>query len=256
MGELCSNIDCNQPIPSHVTRCPICGADAGFPNVRAAARTQETTALDLRYRQAIQLADNRGAKAIVDEFANSLDGSWPVLCKEIREVSEIVNRDDLAFVSFHQLVSSGWRTPTETRWDQIRESAESLMFPYYYKELQYAALSLDNLGPSGYGQCSIVLKQSTIKNRASLLEQNSIKFVTDRDLVAGTTLPTGYRATWEARCKLAIAKLAAIVDISTPPVDFPKILLDDTSKTDCDLIEVQIYGAIHPQAIERILTGC
>lgn len=250
---ICSNPDCNHPIPPYVTRCPVCQTDAGFPNVRAAERKEETAALESRYVQALKEADSRGVSNTVDEFENSLVNSQAVLCKAIREVSNISSRDDHTFVSYHQLVSVGGRIPTASKWDRIREPAESLLFPVYFRDIQYAALSLNNLGPSGYGKCSITLQPSSIEKRASLLEQNSITFVTDRKLSPESTLPVGYRATWHSRGKLAVAKLATSLKDTTKQEEFPGILLEDTSATDCSLIEVQIFGQIHPQAIAHIV---
>ena len=126
------------------------------------------------------------------------------------------------------------------------------MFPYYEKNIRFAALSLDGKGLIDYGSCCLVLKDSAIATRATVFEENSFTFCQKYKVVAGQEIPTGFRATWANRYNLAIAKLGNNLTKTTPPSDFSNILL---SKNDDggDFIEVHIYGPIHRKAISRLV---
>jgi hypothetical protein len=67
-------------------------------------------------------------------------------------------------------------------------------------------------------------------------------------------VPPGYRAPWERRDELAMAKLHDQIDSATPSENYPSILLrQGTSTGDADFIEVHIYGPLHRAAIERVI---
>jgi hypothetical protein len=70
-------------------------------------------------------------------------------------------------------------------------------------------------------------------------------------------LPKGYRATWQHRSKLGVAKLSAKIDARTPSNKYSGILLHQgaTAASD-DFIEVHIWGSITARAFrEVVLTG-
>jgi hypothetical protein len=83
-------------------------------------------------------------------------------------------------------------------------------------------LSLDGLGLSHYGDCALVLRESMIAHRASVFEENSSIFARRWGYEA---LPPGYRAVWKNRGRVAVAKLADGIEVSSSEKDFPNLLL-------------------------------
>jgi hypothetical protein len=93
--------------------------------------------------------------------------------------------------------------------DRERLLADDLLFPGYKQEIRFGALSLDGLGVTDYGSCSIVLKNLAISDRATVFEENSLDFCRSRKLGVGSPVPPGYRSVWDERDLLGCAKLCA-----------------------------------------------
>jgi hypothetical protein len=105
----------------------------------------------------------------------------------------------------------------------------------------------------GWGEYQITFKDTHITHRTTLFDENSILFCKRHRVVAGDPCPVGFRANWEDRGKLALAKLHSKLTADTTPSDYPGILLSQgTSTGDADFIEAHIYGELHRSAIERV----
>ena len=125
------------------------------------------------------------------------------------------------------------------------------MFPFYKKQIRFAALSLDGKGASSWGNCALILKDDLIRDRATVFEQNSVYFCREHFDDLGKGLPQGYRATWENRHRLAVAKLGSRLNASTENSQFPVILISPgPSKHAEEFIEVHIYGSLHRHSVE------
>ena len=164
-----------------------------------------------------------------------------------------MSSDNELFTTFYNMVDASVRLPENNIWDNSRESADSLIFPHYHKTICFAALSLDDHGVHGYGDHAMILKTTLIHKRATVFHENTFKFVQDRSLSAGKAIPPGYRAVWEQRDQLAVAKLGSLIDSTTCPDQFPGILIDSKGERDGDFIDVHIYGPIHRKAVEKIV---
>lgn len=247
----CPNPECRATLPDHVRHCVVCGADAKVPNVRAAGKEEEVRALQLRVADAQTDALTHGYDAILKDFGDAVSGSVAVICRALGKVSELLSSDSQLFGTFYQGISSDTRLPEDNEWDRIRQAVDSLLFPFYYQELRFAALSIDGSGVTGYGEYCVVLNDVAIKERASIFEENTIVFVKRHRIVAGDRIPVGYKATWENRGLLAVAKLSSRLSPTTAPADYQSILIN-SGATDSDFIEVNIYGPIHRRAVKRV----
>jgi|SRR5438552_6173616 len=247
----CPNTECQQPFPDHVRFCIVCGADVGFPNVRAAQRAEEIAALDDRIKRVFATAAEGGYVSVLAQFEAAVAKSVAVINRPLLKVSELVSSDNALSSTFHQQVEEGSRLPEENRWDQARQAADALLFPYYFREITFGALSLDRKGIDAYGNYSIVLRESAIRARASVFEGNSLLFVQRNSVVAGQSVPAGFRASWGNRARLALAKCASTLTMGTEEKDFPAILVS-SMPADPDFIEVHIYGPIHRRGIAAV----
>ena len=143
------------------------------------------------------------------------------------------------------------RIVAEMKDDKQRRGTEGVLFGAYAPEIRYAALALDQRGLISYGNCSMTLADMTMRYKATLLEENSYFFVQKHRIVAGDALPQGYRATWENRHLLAVAKLAD--KITQKAQNWANVLLHSNGDRQHDeFIEVHIYGAFDKQAIEAV----
>ena len=157
-------------------------------------------------------------------------------------------------ITFYQSVESGARRPEDTATEDDRLLSDDLLFPHYKREIRFAALSLDGLGPASYGTCSLVIREVAIRERATVFEENSLYFCGDRGLGVGRPVPLGYRAVWDERDQLATAKLESLLKSGMQPREFTGILLRTSGKTIREeFVEVHIYGPLHRQSIERLV---
>jgi hypothetical protein len=114
--------------------------------------------------------------------------------------------------------------------DLQRRIADSIMFPYYEEDIRFAILSLDGVGATAYGDCSVVLQDVAISDRATVFEENSVSFCERLGLGVSQLLPPGYRSTWEDRGMLATAKLEPKFVAGTTAPEFSEILFGTTGQ--------------------------
>lgn len=232
----------------------MCDHDCGYPNVRAAERPEEIRALEERLRIAEATAASRGCGPVLADFRRAVRSSEAVLCRNVSTVMSLISSDDELYASFYQLVGMGARRPAETPVEIQRTLADDMLFPHYQDEIRFAALSLNGRGVPHYGDCSLVLKELPIQDRATVFEENSLYFSMKRDLGLNRyTLPPGYRARWSRRDELAAAKLESALQPGTQADDFAEVIMKPAAKSeDADFIEVHIYGPLHRRNIARL----
>jgi len=146
------------------------------------------------------------------------------------------------------------RRPEDTPIEQKRLIADELLFPHFRDPICFAALSLDGMGAISWGNCSVVLRDQHLANRATVFEENSVYFCVKRDLGVNRGIPAGYRATWDRRAELAIAKLEGKLQPEMTPNQFPQILMDSSpGRYREDFVEVHIWGPLHRRNVERVV---
>lgn len=243
---------CGFEIPFHETACPGCQKAAGFPNVRAAEDPAEVAALGLRLDAAKLLAETQSCVLEADEFRAAVKQSVAVIARDLGVLSSLYLAGT-AIAPFHAQVRAGSRIPQDNDWDRIRTAAESSVSPLYHEAISYAALSLDGSGAAGWGDFSLTLGDRFIAERSSVLEENVILFFKKHVTAPSHLPPKGYRASWEHRDDLAVAKLQPKIKPGMSAKDFAAILLDQgTGRSDADFIEVHIYGPIHLGIITKV----
>ncbi|MCA1642908.1 MAG: hypothetical protein LC785_13385, partial [Acidobacteria bacterium] len=104
--------------------------------------------------------------------------------------------------------------------------------------------------------CFLVLRTEMIAHRASVFEENSVLFFSKYfkpDINEAIRLPRGYRATWEERATLCVAKLADRIDDATKPGAYSGILLRrGANPEDDDFVEVHVWGSMTIRTLERV----
>ena len=249
----CPNSDCAYKLPVHVDRCPVCGRDVGFPNVRAAQAPAEVAALEAREDRALQraAADDRLDK--LEQFRQAVKNSQAAICRKLSVLQQLVSSDNELYATFYELVRAEARLPQDNAFDRVRNAIDALLFPNYHEKIRFAALTLDGCGVPTYGDYTMVLRDQAIRLRATVFEENSFVFMKYK-AAPYEPPPPGHMAIWDHRDKLAVAKLGDRIEAGTKPEDFPRILLCvGATPEDDQFIEVHIYGPIHRRAIERVV---
>ena len=245
---------CGSGVREHERLCSSCQHDCRCPNVRTAEKPEEVRALERRLKDAENVADAQGYRAVLEDFRKAVRGSQAVFCRDISLVMKLVSSDSELYVSFYDQVSSGARRPEQTPMEAQRKHAEEFVFPNYRERICFAALALDGRGVTRFGKCSVELRQAHIQERSTVFEENVVLFCERHDLgMKRLKVPLGYRAVWHQRDELAAAKLGARLTAQTAPQEFPEILSKGGADAATDrFVEVHIYGPIHRTNIARL----
>ncbi|MCF6103121.1 hypothetical protein [Mesorhizobium muleiense] len=246
---------CGSSLPTHVRDCVVCGAAAGFPNVRAAEAQEERQALQQRVDNAFVSAHAGNYSAQLTDFGDAVtQRSTAVIARPLLPLQRLIDNSNLMLMTFYAEMDAGGRTAENNHWDRGREQIDSLVNPLYHRDLHFAALSLDGMGVKHYGDFHINLVSDYIAIRSSVFNENPFKFGQRHRIVVGTGCPPGYRATWMDRGKLAQAKLFPKLSNTSKPNEYPDVLVSDGSGSgDEDFIEVHVFGSISSGTIKRIV---
>jgi hypothetical protein len=248
---------CTHDIPSAAERCPHCSLPGRFPNVRAAEEHLERSALETRYNAALDGAKARGCEGIVKDLQATVENrARAVLGRPVSEVHRLATSDNQLYATYYQLIESEVRLPSGDKWDVLRRVAEETLFPGYKERIRFAALALDSVGVLSYGQCFCSLRVGMTSHRASLLEENSVLFMGHHNIlmIHAHNPPRGYRAAWDDRGKLCVAKLAGRITDTTQHHEFPGLLVrQGATSADDDFVEVHVYGPLSIRTIETVV---
>jgi hypothetical protein len=215
----------------------------------------ERAALNSRYDSACRDAAGHGTEAVLEDFEKAIANSKAVIARSASEVHRLTTNDRELYPTFYNLIEAGVKLPEGGKWDALRMVADAAFFTGYAKDIRFAALSLEEVGLSNYGSCSIVLRTEMIAHRASALEENSVLFVDHHEILMKNAdqLPPGYRSTWDERSKLCVAKLFNKIDAATRPDEYSEILLrQGATSIDDEFIEIHIWGPMTIRTIEQV----
>lgn len=247
--------DCGNDFVASADKCPHCGRPGHYPNVYAAEAADETAALQRRYQAAKDDAAARSATSAVESFEAAVGAARVVIARPEGELQRLITSDQQLYATYYQLLNSGVVHPTGDEWDLLRRLADEVLFTGYKEHVRFGALSLNGVGVLNYGDCFIVLRTDMIAHRSSVFEENSALFMEHHGVMASRAhkLPSGYRATWEQRARLCVAKLAAKIDAATRAGTYSSLLLRQgaTSEED-DFVEVHIYGQMTIRTVEEV----
>lgn len=241
---------CGRPVPLESSLCPHCARPSLYPNVRVAEQETEREALAARHRLAVQGAESRGCGEAVRAFESAAGSSQAVLSRSLADVERLASSDRQLYATYYQLLEAEVKLPAGDKWDPLRRLADEALFPGYKDKIRFAALSLDGAGLSGYGECSLVLREEMVAHRASVLEGNSALLMKNW----AYNVPAGSRATWKERARLCVAKLAARLRPETTEADFASLLLrPGTRPEDDDFVEVHVWGPMSSWTFARVV---
>jgi hypothetical protein len=249
---------CNNDIPQPSERCPHCARPGIFWNVIAAEDAAEIKELHYRYKRAKADALRREAGKVLSDFEHAAAGSVAVIARSESEVLRLATTTKQLYATYYEQLESNIRLPDGDEWDVVREVTDTVLFPKYKQEMRFGALSLDGIGVVNYGSCSIALRSGMISHRTSVFEENSVLFMKHKEIeVSNPELPKGFRATWNDRAILCVAKLARAIDSALLPDQYSKLLLTQgASSGDDNFVEVHIWGPISIRTMEKVtVTG-
>ena len=179
-----------------------------------------------------------------------------MISTNFNELERIARSDTQVFPTFYQRVRAGLQIPNGGKWDVLRGVAEHAAFPGYKEHIRFGVLSLDGSGVRNYGECSMVMKDKMVAHRTSLFEDNNVIFTVYEQkttMADAVNLKPGYRATWDEREKLCVAKFHRHLIPTLKVTDFSALLLTQgATSADDRFVELHIWGSLTIRSVERV----
>jgi hypothetical protein len=223
------------------------------PNVELAGQTAQVAALEERYRAAREKAERESTIASQERLQRLADQTVAVVNAPVGMAHDLFFREDLLYSPYEAQVRAVVRSPADFEHDRRRRAVGDLLYASWGAEIVYAALCVDGAGLTSYGQAHLELEEVTIAYRASVLEENSYRFIERHGLTPAKPLPIGYLAVWGERGKLAVAKLVERLQPELDDQACCALLLESCGNRSFDLfLEVHIYGNFNYQAVRCV----
>lgn len=235
--------------------CPHCARPALYVNVIRAEKKEERDALRDRYDRALLDAQSRHCETEFRDFEQAVFSASAAIARRSFVVEALVDSDSEIYGTFYLKCVAGIRLPEGSEWDELRNITDSKLFGEGKKEIRFAALTLDELGASGYGGWQLHLREDMIAHRATVFHTNSVLFP-DRfeGIMPRLGFPPGFRATWAERGILCAAKCAPQIHSGTKPDEYGKILLSAHADSRSEeFVEIHIWGPVTIRTVDRIV---
>lgn len=247
----CKNPVCGADIGFWEHVCAVCGTPHSYPNVRKAEHERDT--LMQFYRNAQSAARNAGMEPKVVILENVVADGKIVINTDINFLYNLINDPKMNFSNYHRLTDAQVRKAALEQHHIDRRVADDALFPNYLEHIVQGALSCDGQGLPNYGPVGVFLKNTVAQLRVSLLIDNSFGFL-KRHFQFQKPLPTGYRAVWDDRSRLAVVKHQPELTSSMSESEIRKLIVrPGPDRYSDDFIEVHIYDGFDKRAIESVI---
>lgn len=250
--ERCPVPECGAAVHLFSRHCPTCGADTGSPNVKLARA--ERPALAVRAQVAREVAVERGCAEALGRLHELGAASHATVAMGHAVLHELLSWDSGLYATYGGLLDGEARKPALPDDDRRRASVEGKLYGSGAAgQVRYAALSVDGSGLASYGPVSVRLKEVAVRQRATVLEENSFEFFERHGVGLLDPVPCGYLGTWEDRSEVVTAKLAGGLSPHTSKAELADALLRSAGdrKTD-SFVEVHLWGPFDGRAIEAV----
>lgn len=250
--EYCPKCKSKQAL--NIEKCNSCGYYLGAPNVRLVSKQEEFEALNKKYIEVIKNATSCNINKEIELFENNIkNNSRAVINVDIDYLKIILTNDKTLYANYQMGVFAHTRKPAEDCNDRQRGTADNILFGWFGNQITYAALSSNKIGLINYGNYTLILKEISVSERATLIEDNSYKFIEKYSLLRNPTIPLGVRSIWKDRHKLVLIKHIKNIVQGQTVEDFDRmILINGTERSKDQFIEVHIFGTFDYNAIEEI----
>jgi len=248
--------NCNQPQSQiNLINCVNCGNDLGAPNVNMVNTEEEINALEQRYNDANNYVATNGTKDIVRKFELFFNDNVKAVKNLTLNILHAWLVHTGAYQTYHRSVDRGQRLIAKPHDDQKRAVIDAYLYGTYGRDINFAALTLNDKGLFSYGDCTIIFNDDSIKFRASVLEENSYKFVeTHKINLEQLNIPPGFRSTWQNKLKLTVSKLHQSFKLDINEIDFCEmVLFSEEDRNKDEFIEVHIYKELTNFALKTVI---
>lgn len=250
MGSLCSV--CGLGVHDHEDTCVRCTSSLGYPNVRFAQTDAERQALIARAELGRRGAEAVGAVAELDRIMDMAEIAPIAFNRSIQQLFQWCEAPDQNFKPWIWHVNQGRRVyPDE--FNSGRLAFEHNVNPNYSQKINFCYLDSGNVHLLRYGAFKVRFRRNAVSHRTTFLETNAYYFCHKHKIVDPSTVPRGYRSTWDDLRLLVEAKLGSRVKSGMSDTDLADLLLSEGSVgSPEDFLEAHVYNPLHVSAIESI----
>lgn len=230
--------ECGERVSYEKVRCSN-NHFVGTPNVRVAKSMRSS--LQGHFSQAEAAALEGGLVEELSRLILKLDGSVATISLSEAATLNILNGD--VYKNYWATLNDKQRAVAMRQHHADRDKVDSAVHTAYKEGIIDAALSPDGYGLPSYGAVCITIKAKSIEKVSSLLRDNAYRFYTDYGLGALSAIePPGWRATWDDRGLLGVAKLARGLTPGCSDEEIGSLILTSANDRSGDaFIEVHIY---------------
>lgn len=245
---------CGSPFPESDRYCSTCRRDVGAPNVRSAGSPVERSCLGRRFRKAKERAKSKKLTKAFANCADVLSRSGVVVAMPASVARQLTEDPRQIYVNYETLVGAGTRRAAPNENDRHRFAISGLFFGSYRTKIIYGILSLNDEGLPTYGEVYCRLRDVTIQDRTSFLEENTYVFAKRHDLKPDSPIPEGYSAAWDNRHELGMAKIVERLTSDQGLSSWQKLLVqsDGKNRQNDDFIEAHIFEEFDIAAVEKM----
>lgn len=248
--QKCSDCGCKFPLTR--TDCPHCARPQIFPNVTLAKTPTEKSKLATRCLEAKAAATKKGCTDTNDDFESACASTKAVFSCALQRLHRATATGTQIYETYHDLERLRLRMSVddELDWQKLRPQAEIELLGthIHLDKIHYACLSLDGIGLSSYGECTVQLADNMIAHRATCFEGNTaVIFDKFHDFSAHL------RCEWDDRHRICVAVFSDYIESSTDKAKYPAILLEVGARSEDDrFIEVHVFGSMTTKTFQSV----
>lgn len=245
---------CRAPLSAHSRHCPTCKADAGAPNVRDVSSEDEKSSLFARFEAAKADAIAAGCESEFAEFILFIQEKACVIVNMPASVArDMASNPRDIYLNYEKLVGTGSRLPASMANDKQRRGIGGFIFGSIAENIVYGFMGFSEASLKSYGRIACQMKTVAIADRVTFLEENSYPFFArHQHLICKGEFPKGYRAVWDNKQNLVLAKLGKAIRPGYGENDFKRLLLTPGDRDQEEFLEAHIYEGFNIYAIEQM----
>jgi len=239
-------------MPISRTNCPHCARPQYFPNVDLATALPEKNKIDQRHQLALADVNLRECADEVAQFEALCAKSVAIFSCSVEKLYREVASGTDVFETFSDLERLRLNAAplSAYNWAKLRPQAEIELFGSHahLDKVHYACLSLDGVGLTSYGDCTVELAEPMIAHRASCFEGNTAIVYAKNH-----SFESSLRSDWSDRHRMCTAVLAGSITAGMDSSQFPSILVQNgATSADDRFIEVHVFGSMTARTFSSV----
>ena len=219
-----------------------------------ASAAVEVEALAARLKTAMKNARRANLASELTQLRESVKkSSKVVVAMPLLYARTFVDDARVLYTGYENLVGGQSRVPAPSVNDRNRASVAGKFFGSYAANIRYGVLSLDGTSLQSYGLAFMTLRDVTVADRVSFLEENTYIFANEHHLETQHQVPTGFRSVWANRADLVVSKLEPQLAKGDTVAEWASRLVQQApNRQDERCVEAHIFDGFNVESVESV----